>query len=161
MTLILKVAAGIVLAVALINGCASSGHAATDEARLGWFLPVARAAWPASPCTGHETVSVRADERLAGAAPLFGTSQLLGLAEPSTCRAWLAAALSPVEFCTVLVHELGHLAGLEHNDTPGDVMNVDAGFISYRPCEVAVARARARGIARFRAAQRSRDDGRG
>jgi len=37
-------------------------------------------------------------------------------------------------FCTVLVHEFGHLAGRDHTATPGDVMN-GAGDLDHAPCD--------------------------
>ena len=37
-------------------------------------------------------------------------------------------------FCTVLVHEFGHLAGRGHTTTPGDVMNGD-GDLDHPPCD--------------------------
>jgi hypothetical protein len=56
------------------------------------------------------------------------------MAEPQTCEVWLASELSARTFCTVLVHEFGHLAGREHTTTPGDVMNGE-GDIDWTPCD--------------------------
>jgi hypothetical protein len=108
-----------------------------DGARLERFLPLARDAWPGSPCAGREVVHVGADDSLAaevaGLAP--GPGQTLeGMAAPATCEVWLAAGLSAQRFCTVLVHELGHLAGREHTAVVHDVMN-GAGDIAHEPCE--------------------------
>jgi len=36
---------------------------------------------------------------------------------------WLAKPLEWGVACRVIVHEMGHLHGLQHNATPGDVMN--------------------------------------
>jgi matrixin len=109
---------------------------AGDAARLARFLPIARAAWPGSPCAGRETVHLAADTALRAAAPaVAGPGEALnGMAEPATCEVWLGATMDQRTFCTVLVHEFGHLAGLGHTTTPGDVMN-GAGDLDHRPCD--------------------------
>jgi hypothetical protein len=134
----------IALLFALMLLCAPAGvaHAwaeppADDDARLSRFVPLARAAWPGSPCSGREIVHVAADAALAAEAPrLTGRDGdvLEGMAAPAACQVWLAGGLSALEFCTVLVHEFGHLAGRDHTDTPGDVMN-GAGDIAHEPCD--------------------------
>jgi hypothetical protein len=111
-----------------------------DGARLARWLPLARAAWPGSPCAGREVVHLRADADLAAEAPSLApnaVAPLQGMAAPSSCEAWIAAGLSPLRFCTVLVHEVGHLAGRDHTAGAGDVMN-GAGDIGHEPCERAV-----------------------
>jgi hypothetical protein len=134
------------LLVALMLTWAMAGSAdgstepptADDDAQLGRFLPLARAAWPTSPCAGHEAVHLGADARLADEGSLLTPPHTFdGMAAPATCEAWLASGLSAVRFCIVLVHELGHLAGSPHTDVPGDVMNGD-GDIDYAPCDEAV-----------------------
>jgi hypothetical protein len=109
---------------------------ATDAARLQQFLPVARAAWPASSCAGRESVHLAGDAALRAQAPaLAGPNESLnGMAEPATCEVWLASGMPARTFCTVLVHELGHLAGREHTAAPGDVMN-GAGDIDWPACD--------------------------
>jgi len=109
---------------------------ATDSARLARFLPIARAAWPGSPCAGRENVHLTGDTALRAAAPaVAGPGEALnGMAEPQTCEVWLASDMSARTFCTVLVHELGHLAGREHTTTAGDVMNGE-GDIDWAPCD--------------------------
>jgi hypothetical protein len=109
---------------------------ATDAARLQQFMPIARAAWPASPCAGREQVHLASDVALRAQAPaIVGPGESLnGMAEPDTCEVWMASEMSARTFCTVLVHELGHLAGRGHTDAPGDVMNGD-GDIDYAPCD--------------------------
>jgi Matrixin len=107
-----------------------------DGARLERFLPLAREAWSGSPCAGREVVHVRADAAMAALAPVGGDA-LDGLAAAETCEVWLAGGLSAVRFCTVLVHELGHLAGFEHSSAAHDIMN-GAGDLTYEPCERAV-----------------------
>jgi hypothetical protein len=130
------------LTLALLCVLAPAAHAwteppADDGARLAMFLPVARAAWPGSPCAGRETVFLHADAELRAEAPILTGNPhdaLDGMASPSTCEAWLSSGLPAAKFCTVLVHELGHLAGRGHTDTPGDVMNGD-GDVDYAPCD--------------------------
>jgi hypothetical protein len=113
---------------------------ATDAVSLAQFLPIARAAWPGSPCAGRENVHLAGDVALRAEAPaIAGPGEALnGMAAPETCEVWLASAMSPRTFCTVLVHEFGHLAGLEHTTAPGDVMNGE-GDIDWAPCDRATA----------------------
>jgi hypothetical protein len=108
---------------------------AADSARLAEFLPIARAAWPGSPCAGRETVHLAGDAALRVQAPtIAGPGESLnGMAEPVTCEVWLSSTMSVRTFCTVLVHEFGHLAGRGHTTVPGDVMNGE-GDLDYAPC---------------------------
>jgi hypothetical protein len=109
---------------------------ATDSARLQQFLPIARAAWPGSPCAGREAVHLAGDAALRAQAPaIAGPGESLnGMAEPDTCEVWLSSTMTARTFCGVLVHEFGHLAGRGHTTTPGDVMNGE-GDIDYAPCD--------------------------
>jgi hypothetical protein len=111
---------------------------ATDAARLAAYLPIARAAWPGSPCTGRENVHLAGDDILRAQAPAVAGpgAALNGVATPETCEVWLAGGMDARTFCTVLVHEFGHLAGREHTTTPGDVMNAE-GDIDWAPCDAA------------------------
>jgi hypothetical protein len=130
------------LPLILLCVMAPSAHAwseppADDGARLALYLPIARAAWPGSPCGGRETVHVGADAQLAAEAPLVtgdARSVLDGMAAPESCEVWMAGDLTALTFCNVLVHELGHLAGHEHTDIPGDAMNGE-GLIDWEACE--------------------------
>lgn len=99
----------------------------TDEARLAAYLPVARAAWPGSPCEGHETVHLRADMVW-----LFG-EDYTGFASPAACEVWLPTGQTAYVFCTALTHELGHLAGHGHTKAPG-IMNGTMLPADYQPC---------------------------
>jgi hypothetical protein len=111
-----------------------------DAARLAAYLPIARAAWTGSPCAGREVVHLQADAVLRAEAPgITGSagSVLDGMAAPTICEVWLAGDLDPLTFCTVLVHEIGHLAGREHNAVAGDVLNGD-GNLGWEPCRAAV-----------------------
>jgi hypothetical protein len=129
-----------ILCVAAPSAAAWSEPPDDDRARLERFLPLARAAWPGSSCAGREAVHVGADARLAVEAPVLAPGpgeSLEGMAAPELCEVWVASGLSALRFCTVLVHELGHLAGREHTAEPDHVMN-GAGEISHAPCERAV-----------------------
>lgn len=108
----------------------------SDTARLQQFLPIARAAWPGSPCAGRESVHVGGDLALRTQAPaIAGPGESLnGMARPATCEVWLASGMTARTFCAVLVHELGHLAGREHTATPGDVMNGE-GDVDWPACD--------------------------
>jgi Matrixin len=108
----------------------------SDAARLQQFLPIARAAWPGSPCAGRENVHLAGDPALRAQAPaIAGPGESLnGMAEPDSCEVWLASGMTARTFCAVLVHELGHLAGREHTTTPGDVMNGE-GDIDWPACD--------------------------
>jgi hypothetical protein len=134
------------LLVTIASLCApvTAAHAwteppADDPGRLARFLPLARAAWPGSPCTGRETVHLGANVVLAEYAPVVAgpDKDLVGMAAPATCEAWLASGLTAFDFCVTLVHELGHLAGRGHTHVVGDVMNGD-GAPDYEPCDEAV-----------------------
>src|SRR3954462_1942696 len=131
------------LVLTLIAACAvvPTAHAWTEPpddapARLPASLPIARAAWPGSPCAGRETVHLSGDAALRAQAPALAGpgDELNGMAEPDTCEVWLAGDLTARTFCAVLVHELGHLAGREHTTTPGDVMN-GAGDVDWPACD--------------------------
>jgi hypothetical protein len=115
---------------------AGTAPPADDAGRLARFLPIARAAWPDSPCAEREVVHLASDVELRTEAPaIAGPGEALnGMAAPATCEIWLATGLSDYTFCTVLVHELGHLAGHAHTTISGDVMN-GSGDIAYAPCE--------------------------
>jgi hypothetical protein len=130
----MRVLAVTAAAFALLSGAAR----ADDAGRLRAFLPVARAAWPASPCAGREAVHLGADRELAAWAPRLGADGLDGMARAASCEAWLRSGLDDLDFCVTLTHELGHLAGRPHVAAPGDVMNGD-GDRSYAPCAVAAA----------------------
>ena len=130
------------LLLTLIAVCAATtAHAvaqapAADTARLAQFLPIARAAWPGSPCAGREQVHLGGDIALRAAAPsVAGSGEALnGMATVATCEVWLSAEMDARTFCTVLVHELGHLAGRDHVTTRGDVMNGE-GDIDWPACD--------------------------
>ena len=124
------------VALTALAGAAQAQAPAGDAARLAQFLPIARAAWPGSPCAGREQVRLSGDTALRAVAPaIAGPGEALdGMAEPMTCQVWLSSAMDARTFCTVLVHEFGHLAGRDHTATPGDVMN-GAGDLDHAPCD--------------------------
>jgi Homeodomain-like domain-containing protein len=89
----------------------------TDEAKLAAYLPIARASWPGSPCQGREVVHLRADAELA-ADDAIDHVDSYGRGIPDTCEVFLHSNLGALGFCSVLAHELGHLAGYGHTDDP-------------------------------------------
>ena len=111
-------------------------------------LRVADAHWPASPCyEAHLIQWMRGDELdqlLAQQADRGATA----IGEVGSCHVWIAwdrVDPSPVWLCTILEHEFGHNAGLEHSDDPHNVMN---------PWQASIAGACRREFA-WRAARRS------
>lgn len=112
------------LLLAMLCSSASATTLNTDEDRLTWFLPVARAQWPGSPCTESEQVILRDDAEVpAGKA---------GMAF-SNCRVGLISGLTDYAFCAVLTHELGHLAGQDHSTDPESIMYPTVPS-DYMPC---------------------------
>jgi hypothetical protein len=91
--------------------------AAQADPNVDRGVQIARSKWPDSPCAGREQIDVTG--------PLFTDdgSPAFGLAHPDECRAEIVGTMSPSMLCRTTVHELGHLAGLDHTDAPGDVMN--------------------------------------
>jgi hypothetical protein len=131
------------VSLTLVLACALSATAQAwtppptdDSGRLARFLPIARAAWPDSPCAGRELVHLAGDTALRAEAPFIAGAHegLNGMAAPETCEVWLSSAMSAQTFCTVLVHEFGHLAGRLHTTEPGDLMNGE-GDVDYEPCD--------------------------
>lgn len=73
----------------------------TAQQNLAASLPIARAAWPNSQCSGREGVKITSKLtylNTAGEADMDGS-----------CRVRILPMRSPYKFCTVLVHEFGHL----------------------------------------------------
>lgn len=85
----------------------------TDEDRLAWFLPVARAQWTDSPCVGVENVVLHDDAEV----PTGKVGAAFG-----NCRAGIVSGLDDYTFCAVLVHEMGHLDGQDHSTDPESIM---------------------------------------
>lgn len=101
---------------------------------LGRALPVARAAWPDSPCTGREYVAFKAPDLVEdGQLSYFGdTGDAYAL--PQGCRVYISTSvLSGYQLCALLVHEFGHLAGQGHSSDPESIMNHDVPG-DYAPC---------------------------
>jgi hypothetical protein len=104
-------------------------------AQVDQALAVATAHWPANPCGGvfHVQATTHAvlDPQFASADPAYadgtdGEGEIGGAARGDctvrivTDNQWDQAAL-----CSLLEHEIGHVLGLYHSDTPDDVMNVN------------------------------------
>lgn len=136
---------GLLIAVLAVLLVAPPGHAATgwrppgvvaapatDAANLAESLPIARSYWPGSPCAGREQV-LTDDEFIDRKHP---DAQALGMADPTTCRAWVRTGLDATSFCFVLAHELGHLARRGHEDS--GIMA--PGSSSVGPCRVLLRR---------------------
>jgi hypothetical protein len=96
---------------------------------------VADAAWPGTPCVpvGSDDIEVTAD--LQGGADSNGeawvrrdpaTGRLIASAE--TCSIKIRPGLSLVDMCDVVVHEVGHTAGVDHDD-----LQVNDGIMAARP----------------------------
>lgn len=94
-------------------------------ASLGGYREVAREAFPTA-CTPVKVKYVKSLLVSATAA-----------ADRRTCRVFIAPGyrtLRPYAACATMVHEYGHLAGLGHSDTPGDIMYW--GYVPHwQPCD--------------------------
>lgn len=86
----------------------------------GWHpLPtpvtVADNYWPASPCHGHATVLYVDQAKIDAVIPADPPGRHGGVAFVEECTAWILKGMDPVSTCGMIVHELGHLAGLGHS----------------------------------------------
>lgn len=146
--------AAVLVALALLLTFAPEAGArgaapAPDGSKLAAYLPIARAAWPASPCAGHEVVHVNADRWLAAQAVRRHSLPMAGYSSAATCTTWIASRLGRRVFCDTLTHELGHLAGYGHTDDPSarhpdGPMQLAVMFSvggNYPPCDDAIAAA--------------------
>lgn len=110
-------------------------------------LPIARAAWPNSPCGGREVVHLGADREMDAfdeIDPIAPDLIIPARARSSSCEVWVRSLPPghPVGLCDIITHEFGHLAGYPHADEPGPhpqaipqatVMDPTRGH--YSPCE--------------------------
>ncbi len=94
--------------------------------RVTTALQLAEAHWGAAPCSGATGVSWGTQERQTNA-----TSQWTSMGDPYT--AWrenfactitlnVVADWDWPKFCTVVIHEVGHLEGQRHSADPDDIM---------------------------------------
>jgi hypothetical protein len=127
------------LTVAAALAVTTSAHASDGpypvdtRAELGPYLPIARSAWPNSPCTGRERIAYATD---------IGANNGLDMdaaSVPETCLVYMNPRMfvdSPqgrYMFCTLLTHEFGHLAGQVHSDDPNNIMHSPTPSY-YQPC---------------------------
>lgn len=130
-----RLALATIAAIVLTTGTATAAFAPADSyPQLGQVLPIARAAWPDSPCRDREMISI---EPAPLTNPVSG-NHTLGIAWPGTCNLQLEDSLlaQPELMCWVVTHEMGHLAGLPHSTDPNDIMYPGG---HYDPCHVLVA----------------------
>jgi len=121
--------------VALPAGAANATTilgSALDQTRIGLYLPTAQAYWPTSGCTGREVINVVAADAVQ--IP-DSTDRGRGFADQATCTATVIDTLSDAWLCTVLAHELGHLAGQVH--TPDGFMSAGGGRVATGECRTA------------------------
>ncbi|WP_272472612.1 hypothetical protein [Baekduia alba] len=95
---------------------------ASQQGMLQSFLPVARVSWPGSACAGREVVQLDADAALdvADAETLQAGDRSAGRALAGSCTIEMRHITDPWMFCSVLVHEEGHLAGFGHTGAVGE-----------------------------------------
>lgn len=125
----------VALALALSLGASTPAVAAKPGA-----LSVANAAWPGSPCAGK--IRLLWDASIASRGSLGEASGVViwpdGHVDRTSCDITIDpvgwAPLDDMKRCDVLVHEAGHLAGINHT-TNGGVMDASAG--AYGPCHPA------------------------
>lgn len=85
----------------------------TAAGEIAAVTPIARAAWPGSPCEGREVVSLHSSDVM-DARDAAGMAFLDG-----QCHVWISNdGPAAVDMCNRLVHEFGHLAGYGHPDEP-------------------------------------------
>lgn len=149
--------AGIIGATAMAAACiAVTASAATvtgspaDQARVARYLPIAQSYWPASACAGREVINVIAAEAIV--LPDSG-ERGRGWGVQATCTASIIDTLSDAWLCTVLAHELGHLAG--HPHTEEGFMSAGGGRVPTPECRKSAALATERARSYRRAASKS------
>jgi hypothetical protein len=140
-------------AIALALTATANAQGPTEEAKLAASLPIAEAAFVQTDCAGHANIILRADDQLASLAAYWQMTArgFAGYALPASwtyapdwpwrneplCTVYLKSGMAPVEFCTVLTHEAGHLAGHQHDDA--DALMNGRGELFYEPCVTGVA----------------------
>lgn len=108
----------------------------TIEREIAAYAPVARAAWPGSACAGREQIEVVAEIE---ARP--DGIDAAGEAWESECHVRVEADLTGSGLCRILVHEFGHLAGLDHDPHPESVMHATTTASIVPACDKAAQRA--------------------
>lgn len=131
-----RLAVGLWVAAVAALGAAAPAPAQTAPAasRFGPGSPalsvaqeIARRTWGADPCDGAVSVVWGPDDPAVNARSTWtNPTAVYGYAEANAdCRIVFNEALDPSwgKFCTILVHEYGHLAGWQHSVDGPDVMS--------------------------------------
>lgn len=114
-----RILAAFALTTALTLPTATQAHhlPETTAWKTQQSLPVADAAWPQSPCAGKLNLLNTPDataKLTAHGGYYFGN-----------CDIAVRETLEPAAYCSALVHEAGHAAGMNHSDNPASIMNAD------------------------------------
>lgn len=141
---------------ALLPNAAAPAAANDAPPAIARFVPVARAAWPASPCAGREQIQVLTVQQLRQLVGDTGLNAPGAAADPQTCTVIFPSDQlhddDPMDLCAEVVHEFGHLAlGDEyfaktnpsdpaHSPNRRSVMYFDGGEEPFAPCSEAVGR---------------------
>jgi hypothetical protein len=142
-------AAVLVLVLAVPASAATVSGTPADQARVQRYLPIAQAYWPGSGCAGREAIDVvEADSLILPDEGERGR----GWAAQATCSVTLIDTLTDAWLCTVLAHELGHLAGRQHTEL--GFMSAGGGRVPTAECLSAAAVPTSRARSRRRAPTR-------
>lgn len=123
----------------------ASAHAMTDEQRLEAYAPIAAAAWDDTWCgpgTGHPvTVQLHATVEGWGwvaQGQIARDGQYVCEVRFKDGYGLDQSSLTDAEFCRVLVHEYGHLAGVEHTNDSGIMDHFASPAAAYAPCDTGI-----------------------
>jgi len=123
-----------------LAGTAAPAQATVDQ-QFAKYQPFAQAAWeqyrcgnpayPGAPQITHHLHATEADH------PALGGWNVLAYGSDYHCAVWFqdGMQLTDAEFCKLIVHEYGHLAGFSHSDDPSSIMNPVPVNVPYAPCD--------------------------